>query len=465
MAKVTRAVKERLISHLERYEIASFFEILDKNGINESLVNSLKQEYLITGVTNIYMQRLMVFVSSMDESNETRKQNASWFRLSREAYVIYSAFISFLLVIFTLNYIIISMVSNTPNDVIKSNKANIDSLYKVIEKQNELINKHIKDNKNNKDSSFNDLESLISLREAKPTSYESPAHEYNYIFFIVGFIFIVLFFYILIMNRKKILELQRNYAKKEDITSNEKEKIVEQTAIKVVDTLNNQPKILKEDEKNNIIEELFSKITSQTAQDIKRKERFETINRTIDYSKTRLENEIKALNRKANFNVRIALAVTSISIFFIIYSIVSVHEKIDELIKFIYYFIPRLSLLVFTQLLANYFLSLYRTNSNEIKYYQNELTDLEYKSISLKIALLSENEENVGYLLKEIMKTERNKVLKDGETTVELEMHKADHTFYKDLNPNKLLEILLQNMQKEEKEKKEGKEDKEGEKT
>jgi beta-lactamase regulating signal transducer with metallopeptidase domain len=97
----------------------------------------------------------------------------------------------------------------------------IDSLQKIIEKQNDLINKHIKNNN-------------------KPNT--SQVIMYDYVVYGVTGLSVLLAIsglYVAQRSRKKVKELEENYSKKEGITDNEKEKIVEQTAIKVVSTLNN----------------------------------------------------------------------------------------------------------------------------------------------------------------------------------------------------------------------------------
>lgn len=57
------------------------------------------------------------------------------------------------------------------------------------------------------------------------------------------------------------------------------------------------------------------------------------------------------------------------------------------------HFLPRLTLVVFIEIFAYFFLRLYKSSLTEIKYFQNEMTNIEAKFIALYIALESDNQE------------------------------------------------------------------------
>lgn len=69
---------------------------------------------------------------------------------------------------------------------------------------------------------------------------------------------------------------------------------------------------------------------------------------------------------------------------------------------------------------------MYKSSLGEIKHYQNELTNVEIKILSLRTALLSDDEDNLKYILVELLKTERNYILKKDETTIDIEKHKSE---------------------------------------
>jgi hypothetical protein len=89
--------------------------------------------------------------------------------------------------------------------------------------------------------------------------------------------------------------------------------------------------------------------------------------------------------------------------------------------EFLLWFIPRLSIVIFIQVFAYFFLGLYRGNLTDIKYFNNELTNMEYKRMGAEVALLAGNSENplVPQLCLELLKVERNFVLRKGESAIE----------------------------------------------
>ncbi len=89
--------------------------------------------------------------------------------------------------------------------------------------------------------------------------------------------------------------------------------------------------------------------------------------------------------------------------------------------------IPRMGLVLFVEFFAYFFLRLYRSSLWEIKYIQNEITNIEAKMIPVHVAWIRDDEEALGDALKSLSKTERNFVLEKGQTTVELEKAKASN--------------------------------------
>ncbi|MCH7690367.1 MAG: hypothetical protein IIA17_04900, partial [candidate division Zixibacteria bacterium] len=99
------------------------------------------------------------------------------------------------------------------------------------------------------------------------------------------------------------------------------------------------------------------------------------------------------------------------------------YSKVAEVLA---YYIPRLSFIVFIEVFAYFFLKLYKASLYDIKFYQNELTNVESKIISLKSAFFSKDDGALRTIIEELSRTERNFVLKKGETTVELERTRLD---------------------------------------
>ena len=132
------------------------------------------------------------------------------------------------------------------------------------------------------------------------------------------------------------------------------------------------------------------------------------------------------LNRKANFNLLFGLTFSISGIFFIFYSLNDFDKTRIDFYSTILYFLPRILLTVLIEIFAYFFLSLYKSNLQEIKYFENEMTNLEVKFIALEYAhFLDDNQLKVS-LIEQLMNTERNFILKKDETTIELEKNRID---------------------------------------
>ena len=89
-------------------------------------------------------------------------------------------------------------------------------------------------------------------------------------------------------------------------------------------------------------------------------------------------------------------------------------------------FVPRLSLVIFIEVFAYFFLRLYSASLTEIKYFQNEITNVEAKFLALRAAMHSGDKRSVESVISQLAKTERNYILQKGQTTVDLERSRAE---------------------------------------
>ncbi|WP_313168744.1 hypothetical protein [Massilia oculi] len=88
--------------------------------------------------------------------------------------------------------------------------------------------------------------------------------------------------------------------------------------------------------------------------------------------------------------------------------------------------ILRLSVVIFVEIFAFYFLKLHKDAMESIRYYQNELTNIDLKTIALNAAYSTSDGECLEGVIKELSITERNFILKGKQTTVEIEKRKFD---------------------------------------
>jgi len=93
---------------------------------------------------------------------------------------------------------------------------------------------------------------------------------------------------------------------------------------------------------------------------------------------------------------------------------------------FLLHSIPRISLALFTEFLAYFFLSLYKAAANEIRYFHNEMTNQEAKNAALLAATQAKTQSTITEALQAFLTTERNFILHKDQTTVGLQEKKLE---------------------------------------
>ena len=96
-------------------------------------------------------------------------------------------------------------------------------------------------------------------------------------------------------------------------------------------------------------------------------------------------------------------------------------------------YLPRLSIVVFVQLFGFFFLRLYRVSLSDIKYFQNEITNIQQRWLALKYAIINDDKESAKIIIDKLSATERNFIIKKSETTHDLERLRMDQNDVKEL--------------------------------
>lgn len=175
-----------------------------------------------------------------------------------------------------------------------------------------------------------------------------------------------------------------------------------------------------------------------------------TITNQLSQINQRLESETRRIARSASINLTLGFATTIFAIAFLTYSLLLTDDtskliadeiKISPDFKtilplFLIKFLPRLSVSIFIELFSFFFLRIYKRNLEDIKYLNNERTNIEVKLLSLNTALISKDTTALNAILIELSKTERNYILRAGETTSEIEKSKLENSVYKDTLDN-----------------------------
>ena len=215
----------------------------------------------------------------------------------------------------------------------------------------------------------------------------------------------------------------------------------------------NEPKLgLTDEEKQKIIEsaieqtseesikEIFSSETLKLQESFKQNLSLERLVRPFEAIIERLQREIRDLRLRSNINLAIGMAITAggLYLLWLTVDIVDASQLLKQLAsegsesdgKFlknlVLPLVPRFLLVVFIEIFAYFFLSLYKEGLSEIKYFQNELTNIEAKLVSVEFSYITDQMDSLKAALDELSRTERNFIITKGQTTKEVEKAKYD---------------------------------------
>ncbi|HBX05210.1 MAG TPA: hypothetical protein DEG10_02970 [Leclercia adecarboxylata] len=189
--------------------------------------------------------------------------------------------------------------------------------------------------------------------------------------------------------------------------------------------------VLEPIEKTELIESAKKRIIGNTLllADASLKDEINSLRHQVDINQHysdivyRLENEIARLNRRGGVNLVIGAIIALVGILYLGYTVtnqVAMNDKLD----YILHMAPRLSFVIVIELFAYFFLKLYKNGFDEVKYFQNELTNVDSKVLGIKFLKDVRNEELMSEVIKSLMATERNFILEKGQSTVSLEQQK-----------------------------------------
>lgn len=199
------------------------------------------------------------------------------------------------------------------------------------------------------------------------------------------------------------------------------------------------------------IEQIFSQETSRLENSFKQKLYLNKLKVSLKQMVYRLSKEIVNLKKRANVNLAIGVVIAIFGVFFLLDTINTItmrtdFKKYERVLLYeeghsdnkleqsdnqfihdlIYLFLPRAVLFVFVQMFSYFFLRLYKEGLSEIKFFQNELTNIQSKFISLETALVANESESIRIAVEAFSKMERNFILNKGQTTIELEKQKSE---------------------------------------
>ena len=134
-----------------------------------------------------------------------------------------------------------------------------------------------------------------------------------------------------------------------------------------------------------------------------------------------LEDEIDALRSRANLQMASGSVVSVFGFAVLGFFIYRAGFEIDITHldgKLVAYVALRISLVIMIELFSYFFLRMYRYSIFEGKYFQNEISNIYMKSAAVEMAFLGTAQKVQEAIINELVKTERNVVLKKGDVTL-----------------------------------------------
>ncbi|ENR8506410.1 hypothetical protein ACI7TD_003204, partial [Acinetobacter baumannii] len=135
---------------------------------------------------------------------------------------------------------------------------------------------------------------------------------------------------------------------------------------------------------------------------------------------TRVKGEINRLSKSAIINLSLGMMLSIGGILYLGNFVVNVQNfgSIEEMIINTF---PKAIFVLLIEVFAYFFLKLYKQSLDDIKYYQNELTNIESKNLAVQIAKQSNNHKLITICIEKLLGTERNFILEKDQSTIEIE--------------------------------------------
>ncbi len=172
---------------------------------------------------------------------------------------------------------------------------------------------------------------------------------------------------------------------------------------------------------NHIADDVIELATVRLEENLSRSRSLDHAREAFETSIYRLKREVDRLVKSSAYNLAIGGTISLSGISALTYFLVFEQSTQASTLDFVVHYAPRLGLVILIEAFSFFFLNLYRSSQAEIKYTQNELTNIEQKFAAFEVSRLVDGDEEITSVVKSLLDTERNFVIKKGETTIEIE--------------------------------------------
>lgn len=174
---------------------------------------------------------------------------------------------------------------------------------------------------------------------------------------------------------------------------------------------------------SEITRDLEERVLASTDTSLARKSVMSEINASL----SRLSRSSSDLSRRGTVNLLTGIGLAVLGFGVLGYSLLtfdsSTLRTIDSWAPWV---TLRIAFVVVIEVLAYFFLRMYKNAQEDIKYFQNEITNLEMRAIGITLALIPNATDRQIEIALLLATTERNFVMAKDQTTIDLERRKID---------------------------------------
>lgn len=145
----------------------------------------------------------------------------------------------------------------------------------------------------------------------------------------------------------------------------------------------------------------------------------------IQNARSRLESHITSLRNASIVNLFVGISIAILGIWVLSTVFVDVEKfggtterKVGATDFLVFSLLPRVSATLFIQVFAYFFLLMYRSNQADIRYFQNEMSNLDAISTGVALALRPEISATQKTVVSMLLKTERNRVMSKNQRVI-----------------------------------------------
>lgn len=144
-------------------------------------------------------------------------------------------------------------------------------------------------------------------------------------------------------------------------------------------------------------------------------------------ARERLLQHSGLLGSRANFALGWGLFFAATGVVILGWALITAQQPIHEdLVGYIAHYLPRLSITIIVELVAFFFLKTYARTLTDIRYIQNEMTNVEMKLIGLHRSVELNLTDASKKAIVALVNTERNHILEKGQTSLEMERERVE---------------------------------------